>query len=75
MEEKILKLLENIRPEADYKNSKDYIRDGLIDSFDMTSLIAVIDTEFNITIDETDIEAENFVNLESITKLVEKYLK
>lgn len=75
MEEKILKLLENIRPETDYKNSKDYIRDGLIDSFDMTSLIAAIDTEFNITIDETDIEAENFVNLESITKLVEKYLK
>ncbi len=75
MEEKILKLLENIRPEADYKNSKDYIIDGLIDSFDMTSLIAAIDTEFNITIDETDIEAENFVNLESITKLVEKYLK
>lgn len=75
MEEKILKLLENIRPETDYKNSKDYIRDGLIDSFDMTSLIAAIDTEFNIAIDETDIEAENFVNLESITKLVEKYLK
>lgn len=73
MKEKILSILSDIRPEVDYASSNDFIGDGLIDSFDMTSLVVGLDNLFNITIDEEDIEPENFVNIDSIIKLVSKY--
>lgn len=73
MKEKILSILSDIRPEVDYVSSNDFIGDGLIDSFDMTSLVVGLDNLFNITIDEEDIEPENFVNIDSIIKLVSKY--
>lgn len=33
--EQIYKILEEIRPEFDFKESNDYIEDGLLDSFDI----------------------------------------
>ena len=36
--EQIYKILEEIRPEFDFKESNDYIEDGLLDSFDICLL-------------------------------------
>ena len=42
MEEKkkILEILAELRPEFDFENSSDFIEDGLLDSFDIASLIS-----------------------------------
>ena len=40
MNEKILKILSEIRPEFDFKTSQDFFEDGMLDSFDLVTLVS-----------------------------------
>ena len=68
----ILEMLNEIRPEFDFKNSEDFIKDGLLDSFDIVSLVSMLEETYNIKIDGLDIVPENFSNIKGIAGLVEK---
>lgn len=73
MKEKIIKILTELRPEFDFKDeSLNFIEEGMLDSFDVVSLVDALDTEFNILIDGIDIVPENFCSLESIVALLKK---
>ena len=72
MEKKVLNLLAKIRPEFDFSQSNNFIENGMLDSFDIVSLVDSLDTEFNISIDGTDIIAENFSTVENIIQLLIK---
>lgn len=72
MEEKVLKILNNIRPEYDFKISQDFIGDGLLDSFDIVTLVSDIEAEFGVVIDGLDIVPENFATVETILATVRK---
>jgi len=72
MKNTILKLLIEIRPEFDFKISEDFIKEGLLDSFDVVQLVTALDTEFNISIDGMDILPENFSNIGAITEIITK---
>ena len=69
---KIYNMLEELRPEYDFKESQDYIEEGLLDSFDLITLINMIEEEYNIVIDGLDVVPENFCNVEAIETLVKK---
>lgn len=69
---KILEILGEIRPEFDFATSEDYIEDGFLDSFDIVSLVAGLESEFGISIDGLDIVPENFKNREQIKALIIK---
>ncbi|MDO5154436.1 MAG: acyl carrier protein [Eubacteriales bacterium] len=71
--EKILEILHEIRPEFDFGESDNYIEDGLLDSFDIVSLISIIEETYNINIDGLDVIPENFATCSAIASLVEKY--
>ena len=74
MKEKIVKILTDIRPEFDFTDeSLNFIEEGMIDSFDVVSLVDALDTEFNIVIDGMDIVPENFSSIDAITKLLVKH--
>lgn len=75
MKEKILEILQDLRPELDFTESNDFIGDGYLDSFDMIGLVSALDKEFGISILGEDIIPENFANLESIINVVNKYIK
>ena len=70
--EKIYEILANIRPEFDFKNAEDFIAEGMLDSFDMVTLVSDLEAEFSIVIDGLDIIPENFVNVETIKATIEK---
>lgn len=74
MKEKILEILQNIRPELDFTESNDFIEDAYLDSFEMIGLVSALDKEFGISILGEDIIPENFANLESIINIVNKYI-
>jgi acyl carrier protein len=63
-------LLREIRPEFDFTTSKDFIADGMLDSFDLMTLVATLDKTYGISIQGTDIVPENFKNLETIENLL-----
>ncbi len=67
---KLLEILQEIHPQFDYETSQDFFADGLIDSFDLTRLIAALEEEFDLSIDGTELNAENFKNLDALQGLL-----
>jgi len=69
--EKIYKILQEIRPDVDFNLENDLIDGGILDSFDIVSIISELNDAFNIHIRVTDLKSENFNSLEAIFRLVE----
>ena len=65
-------ILNSIRPEVDFASAQHFIEEGLLDSFDMVTLVATLDKSYKISIDGVDIIPENFQNLHSIEALLRK---
>ena len=63
-------ILKEIRPEFDFATSSDFIADGMLDSFDVVTLVATLDKTYGISIQGTDIVPENFKNLQTIEALL-----
>jgi len=63
-------ILKEIRPEFDFSASSDFMADGMLDSFDMVTLVAALDKTYGISIQGTDIVPENFKNLNTIEALL-----
>lgn len=69
----VLEVLKGIRPEFDFSTSEDFIADGMLDSFDVITLISELDANFKISINGTDILPENVRNIAAIKTLLQKY--
>lgn len=72
LEEKILKILEKHCDEALEYDGNNMVEDGVIDSFDVMSVVGDLEDEFHIEIDARYVIAENFRNKEAIISLVKK---
>lgn len=73
MKKMILEILQTIRDDADFETSQDFIEDGFLDSFEIVDLVSELEDKFSIEICGADIIPENFINLDTIAILVEKY--
>jgi len=69
----VLEVLKGIRPEFDFTSSEDFIADGMLDSYDVITLISELDQRYGISIAGTDILPENLRNIASIKALLHKY--
>ena len=69
----VLEVLKGIRPEFDFTTSEDFIADGMLDSFDVVTLISELDQSYGISIAGTDILPENVRSIAAITQLLRKY--
>lgn len=70
--EKLLELLESLKPGVDFKNSKNMVEEGLIDSFDMINIVANINMKFDIDFPVSEIVPENFTTVEVLFKTIER---
>lgn len=70
--EEIYAILEELRPEFDFRGSDNFVEDGYLDSFDIISLISTVEEKYNISIDGLDVLPENFETVEAIVKLINK---
>ena len=68
----IPEILKEIRPEFDFAASSDFIGDGMLDSFDVVTLVSALDKNYSISIPGTDIVPENFQNVQAIEALLRK---
>lgn len=69
----VLEVLKGIRPEFDFTTSEDFIADGMLDSFDVVTLITELDQSYGISIAGTDVLPENVRNIAAIKQLLGKY--
>lgn len=72
MKKTILEILANLRPEFDFTEDVNFIEQGMLDSFDVVTLVSELDSKFGISIDGIDIVPENFSSVESIVNLLKK---
>lgn len=72
MNNDIMEMLTELRPEFDFSDSDDFIMDGLLDSFDIISLTSMIEEKYKISIDGLDIVPENYSSVKSILELIKK---
>ena len=72
MKERIVEILTDLRPEFDFTEDVNFIEEGMLDSFDVVSLVDELESLFNIKINGTDVIAENFSTLDKIEALVKK---
>lgn len=67
----IINILENIRPDVDFRSEKSIISDGIIDSMDLLRIMSDIEIRFNVKLDFNTITKEDFNSVENIEKLIE----
>lgn len=73
MEQKIIKILTELRPEFDFTQPGiNLIEEGMLDSFDIVNLVSELDSTFGISIDGVDILPENFATVDAIKSLAVK---
>ena len=70
--EKLLEILKGIRPDVDFENETSLIDDGILDSFDVVSIISELDDNFGVQIRINELDPENFNSMESIWKLIQQ---
>ena len=69
---KIIEILEELKPGVDYKNIDNLIDGRYLDSLTILSLVSELEEEFDIEIPTIEIIPNNFNPIEKINELVEK---
>lgn len=72
--EKIIQILETLHPEIDFRSENQLIDKGILDSFDIISLVGEIDDQMGIEIGIENITPENFNSPQAIHQLVLRLL-
>ena len=68
--EKLLDILSQIRSDIDYENENALVEDGILDSFDIVSIVSELSMEYDIDISIDDMTAENFNSAEAMLEMI-----
>lgn len=74
MKQKVLAILEDIRPDVEFLQEERLIDDGILDSFDIISIVQDLNDAFEIDINIDDLEPENFNTVDAMLELIETLL-
>lgn len=72
--ERILEILASIRSDIDFEKETKLIDDGILDSFDIVSIVAELCEEYDIAITIDQMEPENFNSAAAMLALVNSIL-
>jgi acyl carrier protein len=66
----LIAILNEIRPGQDFARAENFFRQSVLDSLDLTALVAALESRYDIFIDVDEIVPDNFRNLSAITKVL-----
>ena len=72
MENELRDILEEIRPDVDFETETQLIDGGILDSFDIVTLVAEINARLDIAIPAEELVPENFNSAEALLALLER---
>lgn len=72
--EKLLEILSELHPEVDFTTAGGLIDEQILDSFDIVTIVAEIDAEFDVAIPAEELIPENFNSAQALYALVEKLM-
>ena len=70
--EKLLEILEELKPEVDYENCENLVDGRYLDSLTILSLISEIEDTFDVQVPTVEIIPENFNSAKKIWALIER---
>ncbi|MCQ2523868.1 MAG: phosphopantetheine-binding protein [Lachnospiraceae bacterium] len=70
--EKIIDILNGLKSGIDFETAQGIVTDKILDSIDITSLIAQLEEAFDIEIGMEYMENENFDSVEAIWEMVQE---
>ncbi len=70
--EKLMTILKELQPDIDFQRTHHLIDDGILDSFDIVTLIAEIADAYHVHIPAYAITPEHFQSVESIMALIDQ---
>ncbi|MGN0971352.1 MAG: phosphopantetheine-binding protein [Aristaeellaceae bacterium] len=69
----LLAALAEVRDDVNFAHETRLVEEGIIDSLDLTQIIAALDEAFAIHIPAGEIEPDNFNSAEGMLALVQRY--
>ncbi len=68
--EALLEILEELHPEVDFETCTTLVDEKIIDSFDIVTIIAEINEEYDVVIPAEEIVPENFNSAKALYDLI-----
>lgn len=72
MEEKILEILKEFRPDVQVKDRENLIDGGVLDSLDIVNIVAEMESVFDVSIPVEEIIPENFNSVPAMEKMISR---
>ena len=73
--EQLLDILAELHPEVDFNTEEHLIDNKILDSFDIVTIVAEIDSEFDVMIPAEELVPENFNSAKALYALVERLME
>lgn len=73
--EKLIDILAELHPDVDFETEVHLIDEGILDSFDIVTLVAEIDAEFDVQIPAEELIPDNFNSAKALFALVERLME
>lgn len=72
---KLENILLELHPDVNFMEETGLISNGILDSFDIISLVSEIDAEYGVTIPVEELVPKNFDSLEAISSLINRLME
>jgi len=73
--DKLIEILEELHPDVDFETEEHLIDEGILDSFDIVTLVAEIDGEFDVQIPAEELIPDNFNSAKALYALAERLME
>ena len=73
--EELLSILTELHPDVDFETEEQLIDNKILDSFDIVTLVAEIDAEFDVAIPAEELVPENFNSAKALYELIERLME
>ncbi len=72
--EQVIQILQEVKPTKDLSEFEDIVESGYIDSFELMTLITMLDEHFGVEIDIEEIIPENFNSAAAMADMIDRLL-
>jgi len=68
----LISILNDIRPGQNFSKAENFFEQGVLDSLDLTALVAALESRYAVFIDVDEMIADNFRNVTAIKTILER---
>lgn len=70
--DKLLGILNSLKPDVDFAKQTRIVDDGILDSMSIARLIGMLEDEYDIEFEVTDLVPENFNSIDAMLKMIQR---